>query len=168
MAGGGEDSGDLPDRAEVRALRSELAAARAAAAGAEARVVAMESEKRGAMKRAGALGERVAILEKELEFHKVMEEAHASDRLTWEARWQQAEAARLEAAQKEVDTRKDLEEQLRDVMLALDMQAKLQAGGALEGAGGTVMYVPPPPPPPPKEGGAAGGGKAAGGRRKGK
>jgi len=122
------------DPREVTGLRGELAAARAAAASAEAKLAASEAEKRGATRRAALLSDRLEKAQVELEFHKSLVEAHSSDRSTWDARWAQAEAAREEAAKIEVSARTELEEQLRDVMMALDLQNRL----GVEAAGGSI------------------------------
>jgi BRCA1-associated protein len=140
-------AGDLfGSRAALAAAEVDAASARASSAAAEARAAEAESERKRLQKRAAALQEAHQAAAEELTFLRDLDAAHAADRKAWEARVRGAEAAAEE-----------LREQVRDLMLSLDVSARAEELGA---EGGSVVLVP-------KEGGGSGGG-GGGGKKKGK
>jgi BRCA1-associated protein len=152
----GSDGGDsLLTERESRALKNDLSAAKAACATAEARCSALESERRSALRRVGVLEERLKASEEEAAIYKAMGEAAAAEKAADAARLAEAKVREGKAAEEIAELR----DQVRDLMLTMDVQARMAEEGA-EAVEGTVISVTARP-----GGGSGGAGGGKGGKK---
>jgi BRCA1-associated protein len=131
-------------RLEDDTRRAEVA--RGTKEGEDERANLAERGRARAQKRTEKLTELARRLEKELREERAVSEGLMKNMSKLKQRTDDAEAARVRA----VEQVRELEDNLRDVMFALELQSKIAAGGEVAEVAGGSVEVPAPIPTPSK------------------